>query len=152
MLNYFKSGTWNCSVCSKSSEEVEFLIHSNGKPRKQCKVCFYERRAPLSKETRKRQYQNRNVDKCLEHTRSWRKRNLEYDAFRAATYRARKLQQTPPWADLEKIKEIYLKCPEGYHVDHIVPLKGKFVAGLHVETNLQYLPAKENLAKRNLYA
>lgn len=58
---------------------------------------------------------------------------------------------TPPWANLVKIKEIYNNCPIGYHVDHIIPLRGKNISGLHVETNLQYLPAKDNLEKSNKY-
>jgi 5-methylcytosine-specific restriction endonuclease McrA len=60
-----------------------------------------------------------------------------------------KLSRIPKWADLSKIKEIYKNCPEGHHVDHIVPLQGKTVCGLHVENNLQYLSIRDNLAKGN---
>ena len=69
--------------------------------------------------------------------------------FHSAMRRANVLQATPKWANLEKIREFYLNCPKGYHVDHIVPLKGKDVCGLHIETNLQYLPALQNIKKGN---
>lgn len=70
---------------------------------------------------------------------------------RQSKYRASKLQRIVGWSDLEKIKEFYDNCPKGYHVDHIIPLNGKLVSGLHVLNNLQYLPAKENIIKRNTF-
>lgn len=77
--------------------------------------------------------------------------NSDAYKYRASLYKAAKLQRTPSWANLDKIKEIYRTCPEGYHVDHIVPLQGELVSGLHVEYNLQHLPASENLAKGNKF-
>jgi len=69
----------------------------------------------------------------------------------SAKRRAQLLKALPTWADEKKILEIYLNCPTGYHVDHIIPLQGNIVCGLHIDTNLQYLKARENLAKSNKY-
>lgn len=65
--------------------------------------------------------------------------------------RANKLHATPSWADLDAIKEFYKNCPEGKSVDHIIPLQGKKVCGLHVLENLQYLCKKENSRKHNKF-
>ena len=55
-----------------------------------------------------------------------------------AKYRAKKLERTVLW-DQEGIKEFYANCPKGYHIDHIIPLQGKNISGLHVLSNLQYV-------------
>jgi hypothetical protein len=70
---------------------------------------------------------------------------------RQAKYRAAVINRTPAWAEIGAIKAFYALCPEGYDVDHIVPLQGDLVSGLHVLKNLQYLPSKENNSKSNKF-
>jgi hypothetical protein len=74
------------------------------------------------------------------------------DKVARATLRIRRKEQAIPiWADETAIISFYKNCPEGHHVDHIIPLNGKYVCGLHVINNLQYLPAAENLGKSNYH-
>lgn len=61
------------------------------------------------------------------------------------------VERTPIWVDMFLIEQFYANCPSNYHVDHIIPLRGELVSGLHVIENLQYLPAAANLAKGNRY-
>jgi hypothetical protein len=56
---------------------------------------------------------------------------------------------TPEWVDMQALYAMYDHCPPGMHVDHIVPIQGENVCGLHVPWNLQYLTAQENSRKRN---
>lgn len=70
---------------------------------------------------------------------------------RSAKYRASKIERTPKWANLEKITIFYRNCPKDKVVDHIIPLQGELVCGLHVLENLQYLTPKENCSKNNKY-
>lgn len=86
-------------------------------------------------------------------------RNKMYPAKRRALevkHEVGKLQRTPPWADFAKIEQFYVRAntvsaalDEPFHVDHVIPLRGKLVSGLHVHTNLQILPGKDNLRKHN---
>ena len=86
-----------------------------------------------------------------------RKRHEHY-LLHKAEHLARKIQRrdrkklaTPSWANVQEMNRIYYMCPEGYHVDHIIPLQGTHVSGLHTEHNLQYLPATINISKGNKF-
>jgi hypothetical protein len=78
-----------------------------------------------------------------------------------AYYKAKKLKRenrqrlaTPEWLSEEQMLEMntfYKRCPQGHHVDHVVPLNGETVSGLHVPWNLQYLTAEENRKKSNKF-
>ena len=85
------------------------------------------------------------------------------DVVNAAVARrkAARLQRTPKWltaADLCKIKNMYAiaaalsqTSSESWHVDHIIPLKGKTVSGLHVPANLRVIRGVENIRKHNTF-
>jgi hypothetical protein len=96
-----------------------------------------------------KEYRIKNADKVKKAVSDWSKRNKPRRRMAVAKRRAFKLKATPKFANLQKIKEIYMNCPVGYHVDHIVPLQGKNVCGLHVEWNLQYLTPYDNKSKSN---
>lgn len=80
---------------------------------------------------------------------AYRERNRAKLRADSAFQRAKRLLRVPAWSETEEIKEFYANCPPGFEVDHIYPLQGEFVSGLHVLGNLQYLQMVENRAKRN---
>lgn len=70
----------------------------------------------------------------------------------SAAYQSAKDCRTPSWANLHKISEIYRRASKlGMTVDHIIPLRGKTVSGLHVENNLRIISQHENDSKGNKF-
>lgn len=100
---------------------------------------------------KKRMVLSHRKERAKDTLKKWRKNNRGQYIFQLSKRRAAKLKATPKWVNLEKIKEIYLNCPKGYHVDHIIPLQGKLICGLHVHNNLQYLTKSENTSKGNRF-
>lgn len=100
-----------------------------------------------------------NKDRYRKTAKLWRVANRSRANALAMKYHASKLSATPDWLSKEQISEIndlyamvqMFKLYTGteYHVDHIVPLQGETVCGLHVPWNLQLLPWDENISKGN---
>lgn len=107
----------------------------------------------------KKTYKEENYLKYRETTKAYQIKNKAILTSNCAQYRAKKLNSTPKWLtkfDKDYIRHIYIQARElekldgiKRHVDHIVPLQGKNVSGLHVPWNLQILTAHENCAKHN---
>lgn len=98
---------------------------------------------------RKRQYQQDHKEEIAARKHLYYLKNRDSILAKHRERRYSKTQRVPEWADRKAIARVYRDCPEGYEVDHIVPLHGKNVSGLHVEYNLQYLTKLENLRKSN---
>lgn len=99
-----------------------------------------------------KEWADKNKDKIATNQRRYKEKNRDKVRARWKARRKRVRQATPSWVNLQQIELIYLNCPEGFHVDHIIPIQGKNVSGLHVPWNLQYLPAKINLKKSNKFS
>lgn len=84
------------------------------------------------------------------HQKSYEK-NYGVIRERQNRYKGERSKRIPSWSETELIAEYYKNCPEGKQVDHILPLKGELVSGLHVIGNLQYLTVEENLRKSNKF-
>jgi hypothetical protein len=110
----------------------------------------------------KKIYNLKNKDSIRKYHILYSIRNRHILTALHAKRRARKLNATPDWLtvdDFEHIQEFYtiakmfkLYTGQDYHVDHIVPLQGENVCGLHVPWNLQVLTATDNLSKSNRFA
>lgn len=121
-------------------------------------------------------YRAKNREKRIETKKNWYKRNKAksygYVKKYKQTHKAKvnsyntkrrlaKTNQMPKWLTIEQLRqidEIYMQVEIlnktsniRYSVDHIVPLQGKNVSGLHVPWNLRVLPLSENCSKKNKF-
>ena len=166
-------------ICKKCNQTYpltsEFFQPRNDRPglfRLECRKCKNKYRQLWGKKNyayvlqKNREWAKANPEIGRKRHRAWRANNLiavqkereqnkqwykENAAWARAKTAARRNAYNHPISLLfkEEILKIYKACPPGYHVDHIIPLKGKNVCGLHVPHNLQYLTQEENLKKSN---
>ena len=146
-----------CVVCKN--------VKKNARRKKHQKYGKKGRPPTLNKlspeEIKERQQKKREYNRA--YSRAYQANPKNKAALRAkrAKRRCNEIQRIPKWltkTDKKKIKEIYkqavaMTATTGveYHVDHIIPLKGKLVSGLHVVNNLQIITAKDNMQKSAEY-
>jgi hypothetical protein len=107
------------------------------------------------------EYRAKNVDKKRQVWKEWSINNKEKILANNAKRRAGRLQRTPSWLTADQLQQIEWFYAEAkrlseetgikHHVDHVLPLQGKNVSGLHISENLQILTARENIRKSNRY-
>ena len=132
-----------------------------------CKTCSNNNSNHWKKQNRaivntyQKAYYYNNIDFMREKSKQYQKTHKAIVNANSAKKRASKLQATPSWLSDEQYcdiknfyyaaKQLELETTVKYHVDHIVPLQGENVCGLHVPWNLQVIPAADNIAKSNRY-
>ncbi len=156
-----------CAKCSVSKSPSGF---NKNKARKDglsgyCRECMQKIILAYKQKHREKirkqglEYYYANTEAFKVRKKLWRESYPEKHNAIEARRRANKLQATPPWLSSEHHAEMALCYEEAfalklytgqeYHVDHVVPLQGKNVCGLHVPWNLQVILARDNLSKGN---
>jgi hypothetical protein len=120
---------------------------------------IYKKNNPDKVKKWEKNYYNNNIEKIKIKAKIQRKVDSGKVNAKTAKRRAQKLHATPKWLTAEHLLEIqkfYIKAAEltkstgiPHEVDHIVPLQGENVSGLHTPWNLQVLTKSENRAKCN---
>lgn len=103
-----------------------------------------------------RAWREAHPEKDSGHHRKWKTANRGKVNASTRKRQAAQIQRSPGWADYNRIRIVY-ECAAQMsretgvpmHVDHVIPLQGKRVSGLHVHDNLRIIPARDNARKHN---
>ena len=145
--------TRGCIQCLAMKQQNNASIHN-------ARCRDWARRHPDRDAEAKRMWKIANPDRVREQGRKdrkkWQKRNPGKATAESRARDLSKKKRTPKWADLESVAKLYelastmtRKTGEPWHVDHIIPLHGRTVSGLHVHGNLRVVRRFENLTKSN---
>ena len=154
-----------CTTCKESKLLIEFTKRSDSKDGLSyyCKLCINQRdrkfktENPESVAKAQAKYRDANREILRARVAETDRKNKGVRVARLVKYRVAKINRTPAWANNDAIKQIYIECAkrrtqgENVVVDHIIPLQGKIVSGLHVAENLRIICAKENSLKSNRF-
>jgi len=143
-----------CKSCRSSYNKLTVDRTDNAR-----RVSAWKKANPTKHSIQRKKYRIRHWDAIrLTERRYYELHSIKW-TFQSGKRRAALLNAMPIWLTIEQsneILDIYEKARilteingRQYHVDHIIPLLGKNVRGLHVPWNLQILPAKDNLSKNN---
>jgi len=153
----------NCRKCGVNKSLDLFLKQKKNKDghHSHCKECRSKYDAARYSPEKRSELYCSNLELNREERRKYYQQNKPSYYARKAKRRASLLNRTPSWlsvSDVQKISSIYNDCvllnKQGtvkYEVDHIVPLQGETVSGLHVPWNLQIIPMFENRSKGNKF-
>lgn len=125
---------------------------------RECQRHYYQTKGKTAAIARASDWAISNPEKVRASKRSYKCRNPAVYLALDAARRARKAKAMPKWADKDAIRGVYQAAREAtqltgvlHAVDHIIPLFGRRVCGLHVHTNLQVLTFSENCIKSNKF-
>ena len=151
---------WAAKNTEKIKAAQREYCTKNSKERIEKTKIWREKNVAYRKEYSANHYRE-NKQRILDAGRLRRSKQKDIEAAKAAFKRAEKNKRTPSWLSAEdkrNMRKIYAFAAEmsraygfEWHVDHIYPLHGKLVSGLHVPDNLQVIPASINRQKSNTF-
>lgn len=158
-IDKFHRGAVWCKTCV---HEYDKAIYRKNRKEVLARKKQYRRENKEKVAAAMRKWMSENAEKVREYQRIYRKsyytsaENLAARNLDASGRRHTQRKATPKWANKKAMLAIYMKARRltqetgvDYHVDHVVPILGRNVCGLHTEQNLQILSAIENSRKNN---